>query len=228
VRRAVIVAVVLAACPKRRADPWDAAMAAALAAADAAWEARGAAGLEPVAAALGAVPPVRAEHPEVVWRRVRLGIAQALVVDDVGERRRAYARARWEAARCVESRALGAEETAPCAAWGALAWARGFVTWPRDGVSLDEPDVARWAEVAVADPVHARVAQWARALLADPGSPERLALAAWVGEPSAREAWVAWVDLRQLGEDVPRPTSPVDTPEERAALTRALGGLGAP
>lgn len=227
-RRAVTLAVVLAACPKRRIDPWDEAMAAALVEADAAWEARGSGGLAPVAAALDAVPPVRAEHPEVAWRRVRLGIAQALLVDDVGERRRAYAQARWQAARCLEGRVLGADETAPCAAWGALAWARGFVTWPRDGVSLDEPDVARWAEVAVADPIHARAAQWARALLAAPGSPERVALGAWVSEPSAREAWVAWVDLRQLGEDVSRPSSAVDTPEERASVARALHGLGAP
>lgn len=219
-RRLVILALVLAACPKRRGDPWDAAMNTALGVADAAWEARGAAGLDPVAAALAGVPPERVDHPEVVWRRVRLGIAQALLLDDVASQRRAYAQARWDAARCVDSRPLGAAETAPCRAWGALAWARGFVTWPRDGVLLDEPEVAGWAGVAVDDPRHVRAAQWARALVAAPGSPERAALGAWTAEADARDAWVAWADLHGLGEDTPRPTTPVDTPEERAVLAR--------
>ncbi len=135
----IAVLLLAPACLKQR-KPSEDAFPAALALADAAWEARGTEGLDPAFALLNDAAALRPAHPEVRWRSARLELALGLSEDDMPARRAALARAReaglacafaspnaqhaWRRGDHAEAVRLIAKPDLVCQGWAALAWVR--------------------------------------------------------------------------------------------------------
>ncbi|MCB9681390.1 MAG: hypothetical protein H6733_07940 [Alphaproteobacteria bacterium] len=252
---ATLVAVmVLAGCPKARTNPDDEAMLAALAAADAAWAQRGTSGLDAVTRALDGVPASRVDHPEVLWRRVRVGVAEGMVADFPRDARRAYAQARGTAIHCLQAEPMVARSLAqaqvadaarvvskargPCAVWAGVAWVRWAWTFEPGAVTMDLPGLGALLDRGdmVADPVHHTATVWARALF--------VALSAATGEGDAARARAGLLEVAR-GQDTPwvrfedaarglasrpgaTPRAAPATPEDRAASARLAAAPALP
>lgn len=243
----IAVVVGLAGCPKARLSDEEIALRAALAAVDAAWDARaGEDGLGPVRTAMAAIPELSRDDGRVLWRVARLAIAEGLVVDDPHEARRHYAQAREAGLRCVGRDPLvttalrdGTELTfdtpvepllASCAAWSAYAWARWLTTFEEAATTLDHPRVKALAEAgdgAEGGAAAARRAQilvdlvWPEILGGDPAEARDELRAAY--RPRRAEAWVWWEDVTRWivqPDDLTPPRDPPVTPEEWAAARR--------
>ncbi|TVQ89625.1 MAG: hypothetical protein EA397_14725 [Deltaproteobacteria bacterium] len=201
-----------------------------LARADAAWRPE-VAGFEAGARAT-MVPLIRSrpDDPQVIWRHVRLLVAEGLATTDPIEARDKFSQAREEGVRCLDgdpifrrrreamgwSSALSVLTSArtPCADQLAWAWVRWWIAADPRAMSLDEPALR-----ALTDRAQGDNGGWARALFRlrsrspDPrGHGELLALA-------EQRSWdlALQVDLILYGELDPRERSVL----ARQARTRA-------
>lgn len=241
----VLMCVALAGCPKVRIDPDDAALAAALADADAAWDARGRVGLARVHQILDGVPATRQDHPEVLWRRARVGVAQGWSEDEVVARRRAFAQARAWGMRCIqgvpaarrlvrEGRVVEAASAVPldrlrCAAWAGVAWTRWLVTWERTASTVDLRVVEALLHTGDTVADH-DIVMWSKAVF-EQVRPLHLREGAEVttqalvsaGQGRDVPRWVWWEDVVRWVQPPPerrKPQATPRTPEDRAAHAR--------
>lgn len=213
----------------------------ALAAADAAWDAR-TEDLSPVRTALQAAAAIAPESPKVLWRFARLEIAAGLIEPERAQRVILFGRARSHAWRCVLGDAVvqsvrlesGLEEALvrlkpdrhDCATWLFLAWSRWYGDFGPDAASLDRQRFEALRKVGLTfdgETLRARVT-WAQALVdAAEGRPGGLAA---VRDPIAR------VDEIRFGSDdaargqLERPI--LRSPEGNAYLRWVLAGAGSP
>jgi hypothetical protein len=224
--RWLAIGAVMVACARNRPSEEDLALAAALREADAAWAARGRAGLDPVALALEEVPPARRAVPEVRWRWVRLRIAEGLVASDRATGLRSLAAAREEGLRCltddsvvrstaaragwVSAAPLIEESRVVCAAWASLAWSRWAVAFGAAGASVDADNIGALTSrgLAAADVDVHDVASWAEALrlltmgVADQDRRRGVAMLLDVVRrgDDRDDAWVRWWDAARALE----------------------------
>ncbi len=157
---------------------------AALARADAAWEARDVEGFEAVATALDAADALIPGRPEASWRRARLSVGAGIAEEDEVEAMRHFATARVAGLDCL-ARAGAVEATArerfatvvaippsarPCVDWTALAWSQWITLFGGGGAAVDLERVDQliaWAadgQIGARGP-HAGIALWAEGLL---------------------------------------------------------------
>jgi len=147
------------------------------------WEQRATNGLEPVEKTLEAVYGVQPDHPEVLWQLARLKITQGLVEPDRRASLYSFAEARALALRCLDAEPaflqrrveLGWEPALeilspaqrPCAAYGALAWARWMEVHggAAGEIDLDTIDLLVQAITNTGAERERRVAVWAQALM---------------------------------------------------------------
>jgi hypothetical protein len=169
-------------CPKRgdqEADP----VAALVATADTAWEARGDAGFGPVQEALDQAYAANPADPRVLWRLSRLEVGLGLATDDPREALRSYARARTIALDCLDAGAVlqrapnaaQADELleerlargeAECVEWAAFSWVRWMEAFGPEASAIDLAALdllVERAEVVRTDPA---LFDWTRGLLA--------------------------------------------------------------
>lgn len=182
----IALLVVAAGCPKRAEEVVDP-IAPLLADADAAWEARGENGFDPVAAALDRAFATQPDNPNVLWRLVRLNIGLGLAAEEEQAALDAYATARAIGVQCLGAgaalqrqlpnadeapvlpRITAAEE--PCVAWTALAWARWIAGFGARAAAVDVPAVQLLIDRAEPTDVEG-VARWARGILLATMPPE--------------------------------------------------------
>ncbi len=251
--RALFCLWLLASCAKHRVDPDDAARAALMERADAAWTRRGADGLDAVDTLLLSAPSHWTQHPDLLWRRARVSVARGMVAEDPAQARRHHAQARALALGCVlvvpygEGRGdddvvlslpgLRADRV-PCAAYAAFAWAR----WAddRDGevTALDSAAVDALTNAVPPGTPHEDIALWAGGLWhlghdPSPGMSGALLVALSTRLPDF--AWVAWADAARRMRTPPtlRPAQPPTAPEDVGVLTQtgllaAATGSGGP
>jgi hypothetical protein len=147
------------------------------------WDQRGKNGLKPVEKTLEAVYGVEPDHPEVLWQLARLKIVQGLLESDRRAALYSYAEARALALHCLDAQPaflqrrveLGWEpalelvsaEHLPCAAYGALAWARWLEVHGGGAgeIDLDTIDLLVSATTRSGAERERRVAVWAQALV---------------------------------------------------------------
>jgi hypothetical protein len=243
-RGGVLVALMAVGCPK--ASTVDTAIAAATAPIDAAWSARDRDGLEPVFAALDAVPATLAGRPEVLWRRARAQVSQGMIDDRPVDARRDYALARATAIACLsldgavdaalqQGHVAAAVEAVPatsadCAAWAGYAWARWLTTFSGRAAAVDVATVDALLDRGAVDADDARrtITRWGHVLvgLATGETPD-------LGDALAGDvdgAWARYEDARRLAPKVATtlPTRPPSTPEDRAAARRLLRSAARP
>lgn len=233
------------ACAGKRVPDDVAQLAAALARADAAWDARAEGDLIAVEEALDSVPASRHDDPAVRWRRARLWEASALATDDPTERLRGLARARAEALGCVmdDVQVEAAWETGGwdaagpwisgerrrCLLEGASAWSRWLVRFGGTPAALDA-ETLKVVLPMVQTQAPARVG-YLRALVEVAGAHEDTQVtAANELRPDARtddgrSPWLVYDDRREAGLPAERPTTPALTPEDRGAERRATAAL---
>jgi hypothetical protein len=193
----VLTCLLLLACLHRAPDP-AVEIAAAIAAADRAWDDRARGGLAPVGEALLDAWTLHREDPELGWRVVRLRLAEGSAATDPTVSRATFAEARAEAVACLDADPLFAQQRrdagwdaalsrlhgrrAGCAAWGALAWVRWMRALGADAASLDLPAVdALLAATGEATAEAADARDWASGLVL-------ATRPAWAGQDRARAA----------------------------------------
>jgi hypothetical protein len=152
---AILPPIVLAAgCPRHEGPEDVDVVGSLLAQADAAWEARGEGGLDPIVAALDPAFAAAPGDPEVLWRLARVHTALGLAAEDDRTSLTEYATARSLGLRCLDlgaalQRHEGADATEealavrisraelPCAAWTALAWAKWIAQFGGEAAAID-------------------------------------------------------------------------------------------
>ena len=179
------------------------------------WEQRATNGLEPVEKTLEAVYGVQPDHPEVLWQLARLKITQGLVEPDRRASLYSFAEARALALRCLDAEPaflqrrveLGWEPALeilspaqrPCAAYGALAWARWMEVHggAAGEIDLDTIDLLVQAITNTGAERERRVAVWAQAATGAAACMSRLAhdcdtVLADVARQAAANIQAAW------------------------------------
>ncbi|MEZ4323170.1 MAG: hypothetical protein R3F61_37235 [Myxococcota bacterium] len=178
--RSLLLILLCAGCPKNRQAAVDL-LAPLLAEADAAWDARGRDGLDPVDAALQRAYALRPQSPAVAWRLARVGVARGLTLDEPAARVAAFGAARAQAWQCVlddprvhalrlesgleEALASIPEERELCATWAGHAWARWMVEFGAPGATLDLQDLDPLLAHARQSGADAWLTAWTDALL---------------------------------------------------------------
>jgi len=169
----------LLGCPRKRSPEDD--LRGALTTADVAWRDRGTGGLPAVGAALDAAEALAPGHPEIAWRRVRLGVAIGLSSTDDVDALRAYSAARATGLVCIAGESgIGSgfdqalrrldQAHSPCVPWTALAWVRWLEVFGSRGAALDLARIDLLIAASAVDPTepgpHDHVAAWAEGILA--------------------------------------------------------------
>lgn len=234
----------LLACPKRgepvvTVETW-------LAAADAAWDHRGADGLAPVDTALNQAWGVAPDDSRVRWRLARLSVAKGLTASDPDEAISEFATARAQGLACLDVPAsfdqpggapftrLGTDD-GPCAVWTALAWARWWLAFGPAAAALDHDRIVLLADESERLGADPGLIAWTRGLLlagvGDHGAAKELgaAIDADPGDLWRRADLVVLVarpngDAQQIDAQIAAMDKlGADSPEDRTALTAVHG-----
>jgi hypothetical protein len=147
------------------------------------WDQRARNGLGPVEKTLEAVYGLEPDHSEVLWQLARLKIVQGLLESDRRAALYSFAEARALALHCLDAQPaflqrrvelgwepaleLVSEEQLPCAAYGALAWARWLEVHggAAGEIDLDTIDLLVRTATRGGAERERRVAVWAQALV---------------------------------------------------------------